>query len=55
MAAGLRHRLEHVGAQLVGELNELATLERTQLRRIVDPFQELEKRGVVGGRVASGG
>ena len=47
VAAGLRHRLEHVGAQLVGELRQLPALERAQLRRVVDRLQQLVHRGIV--------
>src|SRR5260370_14839162 len=47
MAAGFRHRLEHVRPQLVGELAELLALERAQLRRVVDALQQLVHRGIV--------
>jgi hypothetical protein len=46
VAAGLRHRLEHVRAKLVGELAQLLSLEGAQLRRIVDRLQELVHRWV---------
>src|SRR6266702_7079358 len=55
MTAGLRHRLEHVRPQLVGELAELLALERAQLRRIVDALQQLvHRRIVVAGRQLAG-
>jgi hypothetical protein len=53
--AGLRHRLEHEGAQLLGEPAELPALERAQLRRIVDRLQQLVHRWIVATRLFAGG
>ena len=36
MPPGLRHGFEHEGAQLVGQLLELAAIERAQSGRVVD-------------------
>ena len=41
VAAGLRHRLEHVGAQLFGELPESLAVQAPQVGRIVDRLQQL--------------
>jgi hypothetical protein len=48
VAARFRHRLQHVGAQLVGELAQLPSVQSTQLRRIVDRLQQLVHRRIVG-------
>ncbi|MND03074.1 hypothetical protein D3C83_227220 [compost metagenome] len=57
MAAGLRHRFEHVGAQLGDQLVELLALQRAQLRRVVDRLEEFVARRVasVGGQVVGNG
>src|SRR5690242_17428557 len=47
MPAGLGHRFEYEGAQLVGELAELLALERAELRRIVDRLEQLVHRRIV--------
>jgi len=46
MAAGLAYRFDDIGAQLLGQLRQLAPLQRAQLGRAVDGFQQRVRRRI---------
>ena len=47
MAAGLRHRVDEIGAQLVGDLLETIGIEPPQLGRGADLIEKRRLRGLV--------